>query len=109
MTLAELDRKGLLGEKAEELRQARHRLDAFDPHHSRDAERAYQADPELAHEAAAGDIWRAVRAMRLEGELRLPAERFVERWTSLGAQREAAYRKHRGNLVDAVSNKPYDE
>jgi hypothetical protein len=96
MTLAELDRKGLLADKAEELHQARQRLNAFDPHYSRDVEGAYRADPALAHEAAAGNIRRAVQAMRLEGELRRDAparaERFVERWTSLGAQREAAYR-----------------
>jgi len=96
MTLAELDREGLLADKAEELRQARQGLNALDPHYSRDVERAYRADPALAHEAAGGNIRRAVRAMRLESELRRDAptraERFVERWTSLGAQREAAYR-----------------
>ena len=95
MTLAELDRKGLLADKTEELHQARHGLDAYDPHYSRDVERAYRADPELAHEAAGGNIRRAVQAMRLEGELRRDAparaERFVERWTSLDAQRLAAY------------------
>lgn len=96
MTLAELDRKGLLADKAEELRQARQELNAFDPRGSRDVERAYRADPALAHEAAGGNIRRAVQAMRLEGELRRDAparaERFVERWTRLDAQREAAYR-----------------
>jgi hypothetical protein len=96
MTLAELDRKGLLGDKTEELRQARRGLDAYDPNYSRDVERAYRADPELGHEAAGGNIRRAVQAMRLEGELRRDAparaERFIERWTSLDAQRQAAYR-----------------
>jgi Ti-type conjugative transfer relaxase TraA len=96
MTLAELDRNGVIADKAAELRQARRGLDAFDPHYSRDVERAYRADPELAHEAAGGNIRRAVQAMRLEGELRRDAparaERFIERWTSLGAQREVAYR-----------------
>ncbi len=96
MTLADLDRKGLLTDKAEELRQARQGLDAFDPHYSRDVEHAYRADPALAYEAAGGNIRRAVQAMRLEGELRRDAparaDRFVERWTSLGAQRKAAYR-----------------
>ena len=86
----------MLADRAEELRQARHGLDAFDPHYSRDVERAYRADPQLAHEAAGGNVRRAVQAMRLEGELRRDAparaERFVERWASLGAQREAAYR-----------------
>jgi DNA-binding winged helix-turn-helix (wHTH) protein len=79
MTLAELDRKGLLGDKTEELRQARRGLDAYDPHYSRDVERAYRADPELAHEAAGGNIRRAVQAMRLEGELRRDAPARAER------------------------------
>lgn len=96
MTLADPDRKGLLGDELEELRQARQGLDAYDPHYSRDVEGAYRADPTLAHEAAGGNIGRAVQAMRLEGELRRDAparaDRFVERWTSLDAQREAAYR-----------------
>ena len=96
MTLAELNRKGLVADKTEGLRQSRQGLDAFDAYYSRDVECAYRSDPALAREAAAGNIGRAVRAMRLEGELRRDApsraERFVERWTSLGAQREAAYR-----------------
>jgi hypothetical protein len=95
MTLAELDQRGLVAGEVEELRRARRGLDAFDPHYSRDVERAYRADPALAHEAAGGNIRRAVQAMRLEGELRRDAparaERFVECWTGLGAQREAAY------------------
>jgi hypothetical protein len=52
--------------------------------------------PALAHEAAGSNIRRTVQAMRLEGELLRDAparaERFVERWTSLDAQHEAAYR-----------------
>ncbi len=96
MTLAELERNGLIGAEVEELRRARRGLDAFDPHCSRDVERAYRADPALAHEAAGGNIRRAVQAMRLEGELRREAparaERFLKRWTRLDAQREAAYR-----------------
>ena len=96
LSLTELDQQGRLGGQREELGQARRGLDAFDPHHSRDVERAYRADPALTHEAAAGNIRRAVQAMRLEEELRLDAparaERFVARWTKLDAQRVAAYR-----------------
>jgi hypothetical protein len=96
MTFAELDRKGLIAQEVEELRQARRGLNAVDPRCARDVERAYQADPALAHEAAEGNIRRAVRAMRLEGELRHDApdraERFIGRWTTLEAQRQAAYR-----------------
>ena len=95
MTLAELDRKGLIADEVEELRQARRGLDSFDPRYSRDVEKSYRADPVLAHEAAEGNTRRTVQAMRLEGELRRDAptraDRFVERWTTLEAQREAAY------------------
>jgi hypothetical protein len=94
-TFAELDREGLIVAEVEELRLARQRLNAFDPHYSRDVENAYRADPALAHEAAGGNTRRAVQAMRLEGELRrdVPAraERFIGRWTTLDTQRQAAY------------------
>jgi hypothetical protein len=43
MTLAELERKGLAADEVEELHRARRGLDAYDPHHSRDVERAYRA------------------------------------------------------------------
>ena len=93
--LAELDQRGQLADKAEELRQARRGLDALDPHYSRDIERAYRTNPALAHEAAGGTIRRAVQAMRLEEELRVTAparaEAFVDRWRDLDARRQAAY------------------
>jgi Ti-type conjugative transfer relaxase TraA len=77
------------------LHQARCGLDAFDPHASRDLEQAYRADPELAHETAAGRLGRAVRTLKLEAELRASperrADRFVQRWRQLEGQREQAY------------------
>ncbi len=95
MTLAELDQKGLLGDKREELGHARKALDALNPHYSRDVERAYRADPALAHEAAGGNLRRAVQALQLEGDLRQDASRradgFVERWRKLDAARTRAY------------------
>jgi len=82
-------------ERRRELSDARRALDAIDPHHSRDAERAYRADPALAHEAAGGRTARAIRAMQLEAELRQSAparaDRFVENWRKLDRQRIAAY------------------
>ena len=95
LTRAELDQRGQLAALNGELRQARRGLDALDPHHSRDVERAYRVDPALAHEAAGGSIRRAVQAMRLEEELRVTAparaEAFVDRWRNLDARRTAAY------------------
>ena len=77
------------------LHAARAELDRTDPHASRDMERAYKVEPALAHEAAAGDLRRAVKAMRLEEELRVTAparaEAFVERWRQLDTRRLAAY------------------
>ena len=96
MTFAELDQKRLISDEVEELRKARRALNALDPRCARDVEQAYRADPVLAHEAASGNIRRAVQAMRLEGELHRDAparaERFIGRWTTLEAQRQAAYR-----------------
>ena len=44
----------------------------------------YKKNPELVHEAAGGQLNRAIRALQLETELRidpdLRADRFVERW-----------------------------
>ena len=72
-TLAELNQRGRVAERSEELHQARRGLDALDPNYSRDVERAYRADPGLAHEAASGSLRRAVQAMRMEEELRVTA------------------------------------
>ena len=52
-----------------------------------DAEAAYKKNPELAREAASGQLDRAVRALQLETELRIDpgrrVDRFVERWQKL--------------------------
>ena len=78
------------------LNATRAEVDKTDPNASRDLEHAYKVDPALAHEAAGGRTSRALRAMQLEGELRRDAparaDRFVERWTKLVAQRLDAYR-----------------
>lgn len=73
------------------LHKARAGLNAFDPHASRDVERAYTADHGLAHEAAGGQTQRAIRAMQLEAEIRSDpvkrADRFVRDWRKLDGQR----------------------
>ena len=85
-----------LDEHKQELQRARQGLDTFGSHYSRDVERAYKADPALAHEAATGNIRRAALAMRFQEELRIAAparaDQFIERWNRLDRQMNAAYR-----------------
>ena len=74
-------------EQAKELQKARQVFEEVRPYGSHDAEAAYKKYPELAHEAAGGQVNRAVRALQLETELRTDpgrrADRFVERWQKL--------------------------
>ncbi|CAL79855.1 putative conjugal transfer protein; traA [Bradyrhizobium sp. ORS 278] len=73
--------------RVEQLQTARQALNEVRPFGSHDAEAAYRKDPELAREAASGQVSRAVRALQLETELRTDpsrrADRFVERWQKL--------------------------
>jgi hypothetical protein len=82
-------------ENSEALQRTRRDLDRDDPNAARDLERAYKADPPLAHEAASGRTQRALRAMQLEGEMRenpsLRADRFVADWKKLETEGERAY------------------
>src|SRR6185312_5911066 len=74
-------------EQVKELQKARKVFEEVRPYGSVDAEAAYKKNPELAHEAAGGQVNRAIRALQLETELRVDpsrrAERFVERWQEL--------------------------
>ena len=74
-------------EQVKELQKARQVFEEVRPYGSNDAEAAYKKYPELAHEAAGGQVNRAVRALQLETELRTDpgrrADRFVERWQKL--------------------------
>ena len=58
-------------------------------------EQAYGRDPTLAPEAAGARVQRAIRAMRLEAEIRTSpekrADRFVEDWRKLDRRYRAAY------------------
>ena len=73
--------------QVKELQEARKVFEEVRPYGSYDAEAAYKKNPELVHEAAGGQVSRAVRALQLETELRidpnLRADRFVERWQKL--------------------------
>ncbi len=71
-------------EQVKELQDARKVFEEVRPYGSHDAEAAYKKNPELAQEAATGQVNRTVRALQLETELRTDpqrrADRFVERW-----------------------------
>jgi hypothetical protein len=74
-------------EQVKELQKARRAFEEVRPYGSHDTETAYKKTPELAREAAGGQVSRAVRALQLETELRTDpsrrADRFVERWQKL--------------------------
>jgi Ti-type conjugative transfer relaxase TraA len=73
--------------QVKELQEARKVFEKVRPYGSYDAEAAYKKNPELVHEAAGGQLSRAIRALQLETEFRidpnLRADRFVERWQNL--------------------------
>ena len=78
------------------LERATQALDQIRPGASRDLSSAMQRDPALLREAAAGRSGPMIEAMRQEARVRtdphLRADRFVERWQGLSAQRDQHYR-----------------
>jgi Ti-type conjugative transfer relaxase TraA len=82
-------------EQLRELTDARKAFDEVRPHGWRDAEAAYEKNPELVHEAAEGKLNRTIRALQLETEIRTDperrADRFVERWQKLDRQHQHQY------------------
>ena len=81
--------------QVKELQEARKVFEGVRPHGSHDAEAAYKKNPELAREAAGGQLNRAIRALQLETELRTDpsrrADRFVERWQKLDHTSQRQY------------------
>jgi Ti-type conjugative transfer relaxase TraA len=82
-------------EQVKELQESRAAFEEVRPHGSHDAEAAYKKNPELAQEAATGQVNRTIRALQLETELRtdpqIRADRFVERWRSLDRASQHQY------------------
>ncbi len=80
----------------QELAAARKKLDAFGANYSRDIERAYLADQPLAHEAANGQVRRAILAMKAEGRIREAgqerASEFVARWQKFQRKSEQSFK-----------------
>jgi Ti-type conjugative transfer relaxase TraA len=103
-------------EQMRELTNARKSFEDVRPHGWGDAEAAYIKSPELAHEAATGQVRRAIRALQLETELRTDpqrrADRFVERWHKLdqASQRQyqagdmSGYKATRTNMGDMAKS-----
>ncbi|MFG1374917.1 Ti-type conjugative transfer relaxase TraA [Xanthobacter oligotrophicus] len=102
------------------LNKARDAFEAVRPHGWRDAEAAYEREPELTREAGSGRVNRAIRALQLETEIRTDpgidagrrADRFVERWHKLDqtSQRQyqasdmAGYRSTRSAMGDMAKS-----
>ena len=88
-------------EQVKELQEARKVFEEVRPYGSHDAEAAYKKNPELAREAAGGQVNRAIRALQLETELRTDpsrrADRFVERWQKLDHTSQRQYQA--GDIV----------
>ncbi|WP_315784280.1 Ti-type conjugative transfer relaxase TraA [Bradyrhizobium sp. SZCCHNPS1003] len=86
---------GASPEQLKELQTARQAFEKVRPYGSHDAEAAYKQNPELAREAAGGQVGRAVRALQIETELRIDpsrrADRFVERWQKLEQTSQRLY------------------
>ena len=82
-------------EQLRELGAARKAFEDVRPFGWRDAEAAYVKNPELAHEAAGGQVRNAVGALQRETALRTDpqrrADRFVERWQKLGRTSQRQY------------------
>ncbi len=73
------------------LAKATDRLNQIRPEGGRDLGSAFAQNPGLVHQAAEGSTQRAIRAMRLETEIRNDpdkrADRFVSRWRGLDRER----------------------
>jgi Ti-type conjugative transfer relaxase TraA len=82
-------------EQVTELRDARKAFEEVRPYGPHDAEAAYKKNPELASEAATGQVNRTIRALQLETELRtdlqIRADRFVESWQRLDRASQRQY------------------
>ena len=94
-TKTQLVEQGRYAPMGQELAAARNELNPFGANYSRDIERAYLADHPLAHEAANGQVRRAILAMKAEGRIREAgkerADQFVARWRKLERKSQHNY------------------
>lgn len=86
----------VLPHQREALERAGTALDACRPHGRTDLAAAFERQPELVRPASQGNTQAAVRAMRLEAEIRIDpakrADRFTETWQRLHQQRASLSR-----------------
>ncbi|HEV7233940.1 MAG TPA: AAA family ATPase, partial [Sphingorhabdus sp.] len=106
-TINELVEQGRYAPMGKELGEARKELNTFGENYARDVERAYVADPPLAHEAAGGNARRAILAMKQEQELREAGPRransFINRWQQLEESSQRSYQ--RGDMTSYKSTR----
>ena len=96
----------------QELAAARKELNAFGLDYSRDIERAYLADQPLAHQAANGQVRRAILAMKAQQKARETgqdrANRFVTRWQKLKTKSQQNYEHGEISSFHATRSKMSD-
>jgi Ti-type conjugative transfer relaxase TraA len=111
-TIKQLVEQGRYAPMGQELAAARNELNAFGANYSRDIERAYLADQPLAHEAANGQIRRAILAMKAEQEIRETgperANQFITRWQKLERKSQQNYEQGEMGSYRATRSKMAD-
>lgn len=111
-TLNQLVEQGRYAPMGQELAEARNELNAFGANYSRDIERAYLADPPLAHESVNGQVRRAILAMKAEQEIRETgqerASQFVTRWQKLERKSQQNYENGEMGSYRATRSKMAD-
>lgn len=89
--------------------QAAQALDAVQRHGAYDLDAAFAREPGMVSEAAKGRTTNAIRQMQLEAELRinpeLRADRFVQSWQQLRAQRDTLSGWQHQDARDVVENR----
>ncbi len=112
---AEMQRKGLpvLPHQMTAMDRAGDLLNRMRDQGTRDLVSAFQREPKLAHDAAAGDIRGAVRAMAEEARVRadpgLRAGRFMERWRALEAENGTGSNRAaiaKADMIDGLRHDP---
>jgi len=111
---AEMQRKGLpvLPHQMTAMDRAGEALDRVRDQGTRDLVSAFQRDPTLVHDAAAGHTRGAVRAMAEEARVRvdpaLRAGRFMERWRALEAENGAGSSRTAAQveMIDGLRHDP---
>jgi len=93
----------------EEVAASRTALAALGPHVVNDLESAFYNDPSLIDQAAGGRVTASIRAMQLEGEIRVDPQRradvFVQRWQALERQLRLLQRNHETTAINRVRDR----